>query len=238
MGCYLLVVLRVVLDTSVLTAASRSRRRASSSAGGAQGPLDPARHTELLEYEEALKRPEQREVSKLSLTDVARCWACWRSRSSRSRCFCGGARNSVIRHELVPEAARRQWPRRRPRHLQCKGLPGCRTPFRGPDRAACGPAGGAEIVSKATYPLGRCGAGERDRISWPPIGQKLLRSEQKVNAGRSGFPTDDRARGWLPDKDAGLDGARERLAAGDLAVGAGLAQRVIQQPNSRLARWR
>src|SRR3954447_11861938 len=47
----------------------------------------------------------------------------------------------------------RQWPRRRPRHRQCKGLPGGRTPLRSPDRAACGPAGGAEIVSKATYPL-------------------------------------------------------------------------------------
>ena len=75
MGCSLLVVLRVVLDTSVLTAASRSRRGASlvllqAVSGGRLTPL--ATPSLLLGYEEALKGPEQREVSKLSLADVAR----------------------------------------------------------------------------------------------------------------------------------------------------------------------
>ena len=75
MGCYLWVVLRVVLDTSVLTAALRSRRGASFVLLRAvrRGRLTPLATSSLfLEYEEVLKRPEQREVSGLSLADVDR----------------------------------------------------------------------------------------------------------------------------------------------------------------------
>src|SRR5215213_7932296 len=75
MRCYLSVVLRVVLDTSVLTAALRSRRGASFVLLRAvrRGRLTPLATSSLfLEYEEVLKRPEQREVSGLSLADVDR----------------------------------------------------------------------------------------------------------------------------------------------------------------------
>src|SRR4051794_25939631 len=75
MGCYLSVVLRVVLDTSFLPAALRSRRGASFVLLRAvrRGRLTPLATPSLfLEYEEVLKRPEQREVSKLSLADVDR----------------------------------------------------------------------------------------------------------------------------------------------------------------------
>src|SRR4051794_4346168 len=75
MGCYLSVVLRVVLDTSFLPAALRSRRGASfvllrTVRSGCLTPL--ATPSLFLECEEVLKRPEQREVSKLSLADVDR----------------------------------------------------------------------------------------------------------------------------------------------------------------------
>src|SRR5215207_2569428 len=75
MGCYLSVVLRVVLDTSVLATALRSRRGASFVLLQAvrRGRLPPLATPSLfLEYEEVLKRPEQREFSKLSLADVDR----------------------------------------------------------------------------------------------------------------------------------------------------------------------
>ncbi len=75
MGCYLSVVLRVVLDTSVLATALRSRRGASFVLLQAvrRGRLTPLATPSLfLEYEEVLKRPEQREVSGLSLADVDR----------------------------------------------------------------------------------------------------------------------------------------------------------------------
>src|SRR3954471_12372525 len=78
-------------------------------------------------------------------------WACWQSRSSRSRCICGGGPSSRTRTTSwclrQPSMAAR-----RACHRQCKGRPGRRTPLRGPDRAARGPAGGAEIVSKSIYP--------------------------------------------------------------------------------------
>src|SRR4051812_19694983 len=75
MGCYLSVVLRVVLDTSVLARALRSRRGASFVLLQAvrRSRLTPLATPSLfLEYEEVLKRPEQREVSGLSLADVDR----------------------------------------------------------------------------------------------------------------------------------------------------------------------
>src|SRR3954452_22943235 len=75
MRCYLSVVLRVVLDTSVLTSALRSRAGASFILLRAvrRGRLTPLATPSLfLEYEEALKRPEQREVPGLSRADVAR----------------------------------------------------------------------------------------------------------------------------------------------------------------------
>ena len=73
MGCYVSVVLRVVLDTSVLATALRSREGASFVLLRAVrfGRLVPLATPSLfLEYEEVLKRPEQREVSKLSLAEV------------------------------------------------------------------------------------------------------------------------------------------------------------------------
>src|SRR4051812_10417246 len=67
--------LPVVLDTSVLTAALRSRRGTTFVLLQAvrRGRLTPLAAPSLfLEYEEVLKRPEQREVSGLSLADVDR----------------------------------------------------------------------------------------------------------------------------------------------------------------------
>src|SRR3954452_15792715 len=67
--------LPVVLDTSVLTAALRNRAGASFILLRAvrRGRLTPLAAPSLfLEYEEVLKRPEQREVSGLSLADVDR----------------------------------------------------------------------------------------------------------------------------------------------------------------------
>ncbi len=68
-----LAVLRVVLDTSVLTAALRSRLGASFILLRAvrSGHLVPLATPALfLEYEEVLKRAEQRAVSGLTLADV------------------------------------------------------------------------------------------------------------------------------------------------------------------------
>ena len=73
MGCYVFAVHRVVLDTSVITTALRSRMGASFVL------LRAVQHRRLvplatpslfLEYEEVLKRDAQREVSGLSLDDV------------------------------------------------------------------------------------------------------------------------------------------------------------------------
>ncbi len=65
--------LRVVIDTSVVTSAFRSRRGAANALllaiadGAIQVLATPAL---FLEYEDVLKRSEQREVSGLSLADV------------------------------------------------------------------------------------------------------------------------------------------------------------------------
>src|SRR4051812_23746223 len=67
--------LPVILDMSVLTAALRSRRGTTFVLLQAvrSGRLTPLAAPSLfLEYEEVLKRPEQREVSGLSLADVDR----------------------------------------------------------------------------------------------------------------------------------------------------------------------
>jgi predicted nucleic acid-binding protein len=65
--------LPVILDTSVLTAALRSRRGTTFVLLQAvrRGRLTPLATPSLfLEYEEVMKRPEQRELSNLSLADV------------------------------------------------------------------------------------------------------------------------------------------------------------------------
>lgn len=75
MGCYGRKVLRVVLDTSVIASAVRSQAGAGFVILRAVrlGRIIPLATTSLLfEYEEVLKRPEQREVSGLSLADVDR----------------------------------------------------------------------------------------------------------------------------------------------------------------------
>lgn len=65
--------MRVVLDTSVVVAAFRSRHGASNRVLGlvAEHRVVPLAMPALfLEYEEVLKRPEQREITGLSLSDV------------------------------------------------------------------------------------------------------------------------------------------------------------------------
>ncbi len=73
MGCYLPAVLRVVLDTSVMATALRSR------AGAGFVLLRAVQFRRLtllgtpslfLEYEDVLKRTEQREISGLTLADI------------------------------------------------------------------------------------------------------------------------------------------------------------------------
>ncbi len=75
MGCYTRAVLRVVLDTSVIASAFRSQAGASFAILRAvrfRRVIPLATTGLLLEYEDVLKRPEQREVSGLSLVDVDR----------------------------------------------------------------------------------------------------------------------------------------------------------------------
>ncbi|MDB5499096.1 MAG: twitching motility protein PilT [Phenylobacterium sp.] len=67
--------LRVVLDTSVIVTALRSRDGASFALLGAvrmRRVVPLATPTLFLEYEDVLKRPEQRKASGLSLDDVER----------------------------------------------------------------------------------------------------------------------------------------------------------------------
>ncbi len=71
--CYLASVGRVVLDSSVVVSAFRSRIGASSLLlrlveDGRLVPL--ATPALFIEYEDVLKRPEQREASSLSLAEV------------------------------------------------------------------------------------------------------------------------------------------------------------------------
>ncbi len=71
--CHLVDVKRVVLDSSVVISAFRSRHGASHRLLGliADRQLVPLASPALfLEYEEVLKRPEQREVSGLTLAQV------------------------------------------------------------------------------------------------------------------------------------------------------------------------
>jgi len=73
MGCYAGPVLRVVLDTSVMVTALRSRAGASFALLRAVqfGRLVPLVTPSLfLEYEDVLKRADQRKVSGLSLAEV------------------------------------------------------------------------------------------------------------------------------------------------------------------------
>jgi putative PIN family toxin of toxin-antitoxin system len=73
MGCYAGAMLRVVLDTSVVASALRSSRGASFALLRAVRSrlLIPLATTALyLEYEDVLKRSDQREASMLSLADI------------------------------------------------------------------------------------------------------------------------------------------------------------------------
>lgn len=73
MGCYLSLGVRVVLDTSVVAAGLRSRRGASFvllRAIAAQELVPLVSIALFLEYEDVLKRTEQREATGMAIADV------------------------------------------------------------------------------------------------------------------------------------------------------------------------